>query len=460
MSKIDKRHHVVVVGSGFGGLFGTKALDSPDVKVTLVAKTAHHLFQPLLYQVATGILSEGEIAPPTREILRRQRNARVIQGLVTDVDLDAKTVTSRFHEKQTVLHYDSLIVAAGAGQSYFGNDQFATYAPGMKTIDDALELRSRIFGAFELAEVEEDPEARKRLLTFVVVGAGPTGVEMAGQIRELANKTLTREFRHIDSRDARVILLDGAPAVLATFGDRLGGKAKESLEDLGVEVILNALVVDVDHAGLVVKKKDGTTERIESACKVWAAGVQGNELGRALAQASGAELDRAGRVRVQPDLSLPGHPEVFVVGDLALVDGVPGVAQGAIQGGQHAAKTILHRIQGATPPGAFSYVDKGSMATISKYRAIASVGKLRFTGFTAWVMWLAVHLLAMVGFKARLTTLLRWIITFFSNGRSERVTTNQQLVGRLAMERLGQGVSGTLMRGDELDAEREPRKSS
>lgn len=460
MPSIDKRHHVVVVGSGFGGLFGTKALDSPDVRVTLVAKTAHHLFQPLLYQVATGILSPGEIAPPTREVLRRQRNARVIQGLVTDVDLDAKTVTSRFHEKKTVLHYDSLIVAAGAGQSYFGNDHFATYAPGMKTIDDALELRSRIFGAFELAETEDDLESRRRLLTFVVVGAGPTGVEMAGQIRELANTTLAREFRTIDSRDARVILLDGAPGVLGTFGDRLGGKAKAELEAMGVEVLLNALVVDVDHSGLVVEMKDGSTARIEAACKVWAAGVQGNELGRALAQASGAELDRAGRVRVQPDLSLPGYPDVFVVGDLALVDGVPGMAQGAIQGGEHAAKTILYRLKGAVPPGAFSYVDKGSMATISKFKAIASVGKFRFSGFTAWVLWLVVHLLAMVGFKARITTLLRWIITFFSNARSERVTTNQQLVGRLAMERLGQGVSGTLMRGDDLGQERATRKSS
>ncbi len=461
MSQTDQRHHVVVVGSGFGGLFATKALSSPDVKVTLVAKTTHHLFQPLLYQVATGILSEGEIAPPTREILRHQANARVIQGLVTDVDLEAKTVTSRVHEKQTVLHYDSLIVAAGAGQSYFGNDQFATFAPGMKTIDDALELRSRIFGAFELAETEEDPEARARLLTFVVVGAGPTGVEMAGQIRELANTTLAREFRHIDSRDARVILLDGAPQVLGTFGDRLGGKAKASLEKMGVEVILNALVVEVDHAGLVVKEKDGGTRRIDSACKVWAAGVQGNELGRIIAEGAGAEIDRAGRVKVLPDLTIPGHPEVFVVGDLALVDDVPGMAQGAIQGGQHAAATVLARLAGQPEPGKFKYRDKGSMATISKFNAIASIGKMRFTGFTAWMVWLVVHLMAMVGFKARITTLLHWFITFFGNGRSERVTTNQQLVGRLAMERLGQGVSGVLIRGDDLGTrEHTPRKTS
>ncbi len=457
MTAKPNRHHVVVIGSGFGGLFATQALAGDDVAVTLIGKTSHHLFQPLLYQVATGILSEGEIAPPTREILRRQTNARVLQGLVTDIDLDAKTVTSRFHEKETVTEYDSLIVAAGAGQSYFGNDQFADFAPGMKSIDDALELRGRIFGAFELAEMEDSKPDRDRMLTFVVVGAGPTGVEMAGQIRELANHTLAREFRKIDSRDARVILLDGAPQVLGAFGDRLGGKAKESLEAMGVEVMLNALVTDVDHAGLVVKFKDGTTQRIESACKVWAAGVQGNVLGQSLAQGSDAELDRAGRVMVSPDLTLPGRPDVFVVGDLAFVPGVPGVAQGAIQGGQHAAKTILARLKGEPEPGAFAYKDKGSMATISKFNAIASIGKLRFTGFTAWVMWLAVHLLAMVGFKARVTTLLHWMITFVGNGRAERVTTNQQLVGRLAMKRLGQGTSGKLMRGDELDTDSRPR---
>ncbi|GAB97157.1 NADH dehydrogenase [Kineosphaera limosa] len=453
------RHNVVVIGSGFGGLFATKALDAPDTKVTLVGKTSHHLFQPLLYQVATGILSEGEIAPPTREILRRQSNARVIQGLVTDIDLEHKTVTSRFHDKETVLPYDSLIVAAGAGQSYFGNDHFAVFAPGMKSIDDALELRSRIFGAFELAEMEESPQDKERLLTFVVIGAGPTGVEMAGQIRELANTTLAREFRRIDSRDARVILLDGAPTVLGAFGDRLGGKAKKALEDMGVEVKLNALVTDVDDTGLTVKHKDGSTERIESACKVWAAGVQGNALGKVVADAAGAELDRAGRVKVQPDLTLPGHPEVFVVGDLAFVEGVPGVAQGAIQGGQHAARKILARLRGEQEPGAFKYVDKGSMATISKFNAIASIGKLRLAGFSAWVMWLAVHLLAMVGFKARVTTLLHWVITFLGNGRAERVTTNQQLVGRLALKQLGQNISGPLLRGDKVvQEEKAPRQ--
>ena len=454
MTPKDKRHHVVVIGSGFGGLFATQALAADDVSVTLVAKTSHHLFQPLLYQVATGILSEGEIAPPTREILRRQKNARVVQGLVTDIDFEDKTVTSRFHEKETVTGYDSLIIAAGAGQSYFGNDQFADFAPGMKSIDDALELRSRIFGAFELAEVEESAPDRERLLTFVVIGAGPTGVEMAGQIRELANTTLSREFRAIDSRDARVILLDGAPQVLGAFGDRLGGKAKKALEDMGVEVMLGALVTDVDHAGLVVKFKDGTTKRIESACKVWAAGVQGNSLGKVVAQATGAELDRAGRVVVEPDLSVPGYPDVFVVGDLSFVKGVPGVAQGAIQGGRHAAATILARLRGQESPGPFVYKDKGSMATISKFNAIASVGKLRVSGFLAWVMWLGVHLLAMVGFKARVTTLLHWVITFLGNGRAERATTNQQLVGRLAMKRLGQGASGPLMRGDELGGDR------
>ncbi len=445
-----RRHHVVVIGSGFGGLFATKALTQPEVKVTLIDRTSHHLFQPLLYQVATGILSEGEIAPSTREILKRQKNARVLQGLVEHIDLHAKTVTSRYHEDVTVTAYDSLIVAAGAGQSYFGNDHFATYAPGMKTIDDALELRARIFGAFELAELEQNEADRRRLLTFVVIGAGPTGVEMAGQIRELSSFTLAGDFRSIDPREAQVILVDGANQVLGAFGHKLGRATKKSLEKLGVKVILNAMVTDLDDKGLTLKHQDGRTEYIESVCKVWAAGVKGNELGETLAEQSGAELDRAGRVKVNPDLTLPGHPEVFVVGDLMAVDGVPGVAQGAIQSAQHAATTILTRLRGQPEPGTFTYWDKGSMATISKYSAVVSVGRLRFTGFIAWLMWLGLHLLYIAGFKQRVTTLLHWIISFLGTGRAERVTTNQQLVGRLALERLGAGASGPLLRGAPL----------
>ena len=293
------RHQVLIIGSGFGGLFGAKALRRVDVDVTMVAKTTHHLFQPLLYQVATGILSEGEIAPATREILRRQENARVVLGEVTDIDLESRTVTSQVLGRPTVTSYDSLIVAAGAGQSYFGNDQFAEFAPGMKSIDDALELRGRIFGAFELAEISDSDEEIERLLTFVVVGAGPTGVEMAGQIAELAHRTLKRDFRRINTREARVILLDAAPQVLPPFGAKLGEKTKLALEKLGVEVQLGAMVTDVDEWGIEVADKGGQRRRIEAVTKVWAAGVQASPLGKQLADQSGAMLDRAGRVGVR-----------------------------------------------------------------------------------------------------------------------------------------------------------------
>ena len=447
------RHRVVLIGSGFGGLFAAKALKRADVDVTLIARTTHHLFQPLLYQVATGVLSEGEIAPATRELLRRQGNAKVLLGLVEDIDLTTRTVHWRFHDEQHETGYDSLIVAAGAGQSYFGNDHFATFAPGMKTIDDALELRARIFNAFEIAEFTADPVERRRLLTFVVVGAGPTGVEMAGQIRELADSTLRDEFRAIDPSEARVVLIDGADQVLPPFGPKLGKATEKKLEQLGVEVILGALVTELDGGTVTYRNRDGEQVTIDSTCKVWAAGVQGNELGRTLSEQSGAPLDRAGRVVVQPDLSLPGHPEVFVVGDLAAVPGVPGVAQGAIQGARHAVARILARVEGSTDPGDFSYRDKGSMATISKFAAVAMIGKLRLTGFVAWIAWLFLHLLYIAGFKQRITTLLSWAITFVTNGRAQRVVTNQQMVGRLALERLGARSSGKLIRGRRDDEE-------
>src|SRR5829696_9301 len=394
------RHKVVVIGSGFGGLFGTKALRRADVDVTVIAKTTHHLFQPLLYQVATGILSEGEIAPPTREILSSQDNANVILGEVTGIDLEARTVTSKVLGRETVTSYDSLLVAAGAGQSYFGNDHFAEFAPGMKSIDDALELRGRIFGAFEMAELGANRgDDIDHLLTFVVVGAGPTGVEMAGQIAELAHRTLKRDFRAINTREARVILLDAAPQVLPPFGQKLGAKAKAELEKLGVEVILGAMVTDVDERGIEMKFKDGRVERINTVTKIWAAGVQASSLGRTLAEQTGAPLDRAGRIGVNPDLTLPGHPEVFVVGDMIALDNLPGVAQVAIQGAKYAAKEIDRRLKNKPPQKPFKYFDKGSMATISKFSAVAMIGKVRITGIIAWLMWLVIHLVYLTGFK-------------------------------------------------------------
>ena len=450
-----RRHRVVVVGSGFGGLFSTKALRHADVDVTMVAQTSHHLFQPLLYQVATGILSEGEIAPPTREVLSDQRNAQVILGEVVDIDLEARTVTSQVLNRTTVTPYDSLIVAAGAGQSYFGNDQFAEFAPGMKSIDDALELRGRIFGAFELAEISDDEEEINRLLTFVVVGAGPTGVEMAGQIAELAHRTLPKDFRRINTRQARVILVDAAPQVLPPFGEKLGVKTKAALEKLGVSVQLGAMVVDVDEWGIEVQDKDGTRRRIEATTKVWAAGVQASSLGRLLGEQTGSPVDRAGRVSVNPDLTLPGHPEVFVIGDMMSLDHLPGVAQVAIQGGKYAAKTIAARVGGKGPQQPFKYFDKGSMATISRFRAVALVGNLKLTGFPAWVLWLVVHLLYLTGFKNRIGALGHWSVSFLGRGRSQRTTTMQQIFGRAALSRLKRGASDLVSSPGDYEATRE-----
>ncbi|MGY1742539.1 MULTISPECIES: NAD(P)/FAD-dependent oxidoreductase [unclassified Blastococcus] len=435
------RPRVVIVGSGFGGLFAAKALKRAPVDVTVIGKTSHHLFQPLLYQVATGILSEGEIAPATREILRGQHNARVVLGEVTDIDLAARTVTSTILGRTTVHPYDELIVAAGAGQSYFGNDQFAEFAPGMKSIDDALELRGRIFGAFELAELATSQEEIDRLMTFVVVGAGPTGVEMAGQIAELARRTLRRDFRNIDPTQARIILLDAAPKVLPSFGEKLGDRARRQLNRIGVEVQLGAMVTDVDADGLTVKDGDGQVRRIPAATKIWAAGVQASNLGRSLGEQSGAEVDRAGRVSVQPDLTLPGHPEVHVVGDMMSLDKLPGVAQVAIQGGRYAAKAIQLRLAGKPAQQPFRYKDKGSMATISRFSAVADISRFKFEGFIAWVLWLVVHLMYIVGFKSRITTVFHWLISFLGRGRSQRVATQQQVYGRLALEQLGPDFS-------------------
>src|SRR5271168_2243527 len=426
---------VVIVGSGFGGLTAAKAFKRADVDVTLISKTTNHLFQPLLYQVATGILSEGEIAPTTRLILRKQKNVRVLLGEVEGIDLEAQTVTSRLMDMHTVTPYDSLIVAAGAQQSYFGNDQFATWAPGMKTIDDALELRGRILGAFEAAEVTTDPAERERRLTFVVVGAGPTGVEVAGQIVELAERTLAGAFRTIKPSDCRVILLDAASAVLPPMGEKLGLKAQRRLEKMDVEIQLNAMVTNVDYRGITIKDKAGAERRIESACKVWAAGVAASPLGKMLAeQSDGTEIDRAGRVIVEPDLSVKGHPYVFVVGDLMAVPGVPGMAQGAIQGANYATKVIKRSLKGHDdaanrPP--FKYFDKGSMATVSRLSAVVQVGKLEFGGFIAWLAWLVLHLYYLIGFQNRFTTLVAWSITFLGDGRGQMAITNEMMYARV-----------------------------
>ena len=362
----------------------------------------------------------------------------MLLGNVTHIDMANQTIKSELLGHTYVTPYDTLIVAAGAGQSYFGNDHFAEWAPGMKTVDDALELRGRILGAFEQAERSSDPTRREKLLTFTVVGAGPTGVEMAGQIAELADHTLKGAFRHIDSTQARVILLDAAPAVLPPMGEKLGNKAQARLEKMGVDIQLGAMVTDVDRNGITVKDSDGTIRRIESATKVWSAGVSASPLGRDLADQSDVELDRAGRVKVLPDLSIPGHPNVFVVGDMAAVEGVPGMAQGAIQGAKYAAKAIKAELKGADPAQRepFQYFDKGSMATVSRFSAVAKVGPLEFGGFIAWLAWLVLHLVYLVGFKTKITTLLSWTVTFLSRARGNLTITEQQAYARTRIEEL------------------------
>lgn len=440
----DRRPRIVIIGSGFGGLFAAKRLAKADAEVIIIAKTTHHLFQPLLYQVATGILSPGEIAPSTREILRSQTNASVFLSEVTDIDLESRILTVKELGTTRYVPYDYLIVAAGAAQSYFGNDEFATFAPGMKSVDDALELRARIFNCLEVAELSDDPAERERLMTYVVVGAGPTGVEMAGQIRELTQRTVKGEYRRIDPRQSRVILLDATDRVLAPFGEKLSAKAKAKLESIGIDVRLGARVIGVDVNGITVEDSTGGSEYIGTGCKVWAAGVKASRLGRILANQCDAEVDRSGRLEVQPDCALPGYPEVFVVGDMMALDNLPGVAQVAIQSGRFAATEIIKDLEGKSRGAKFTYRDKGSMATISKFSAVVKIGKLELSGFIAWVAWLFLHLLYIVGFKAQISTLVHWAIAFVTNHRAERVSTRQQMVGRLALKQLGADFHPTI----------------
>jgi NADH dehydrogenase len=442
MDTTQRPHRVVIIGSGFGGLFAAKALRRAPVEITVISRTSYHLFQPLLYQVATGILSEGEIAPATRDILAGQKNARVLLGEVSRIDVENRTVTSVSLIGETVTPYDELILAAGAKQSYFGNDAFEEFAPGMKSVDDALELRGRIYGSFEIAELLDDPEQIRDWTTFVVVGGGPTGVEMAGQIAELAHRALKKDFRNVDPEKARIILVDAVPGVLNTFGPKLSAKAQKQLEKIGVELQLGTRVVGMDATGVDVIGPDGSPSRIASRVKVWAAGVSASPLGRQIAEQTGAEVDRAGRVKVAPDLTVPGHPEIFVVGDLIALDNLPGVAQVAMQGGTYVAKTIRGRLAGKPPRKPFHYFDKGSMATVSRFHAVATVGRFQFAGFIAWMMWLAVHIVYLVGFKNRVTTLLHWAVTFIGRHRSERTATEQQVFARTAMQQLRTMQSG------------------
>jgi len=427
------RHRIVVVGGGFGGLPATRLLSRADVEVTLIDQRNHHLFQPLLYQVATGIMSAGEISYVLRHMLRRRKNVNVVLAKVTGFDLDTRVVhTASLPGEDQDYPYDSLIVAAGAGQSYFGHDEYALVAPGMKTIDDALELRRRVLGALEIAETRTDPAQQRFFMTFAIVGAGPTGVELAGQIRELAYRSLTRDFRHIDPTAVRVVLIDGGKEPLTNFGDRLSDRAAKELAKMGVELRMGLRVVGVDALGVDTESADGEKGRFECGTTIWAAGVQASPLARMLADATGAETDRAGRIAVLPDLTLPGHPEVFAVGDMANIDDLPGVCEVAMQGGLHAANTIKRRLKSREGVH-FKYRDLGSAAAIGRFKAIVSVRGLRLSGFPGWVVWLFVHVAFLNGFGHRLTALWRWSISMVGSARPERVFSVGHTGGDLSL---------------------------
>ncbi|TCK25992.1 NADH dehydrogenase [Pseudonocardia endophytica] len=407
----QSRHRVVIVGGGFGGVQAAKALRHADVDVTVVDRTNHHLFQPLLYQVATGILSPGLIAPALRRVLKKQRNARTLLAEVGDIDLENKIVHASAPDGQHVaLPYDTLIVAGGATHAYFGHPEWAEHAPGMKTIEDARLLRSRILGAYELAEVATDPAEQRAYMTFVVVGAGPTGVEVAGQLSELAHHVLPKEYRTIDTRQARIILLDGAPAVLPPFAARLQRYTKRTLEKKGVEIRLDTMATDMDADSITVKGPQGE-ERIVARTKVWAAGVQASPLAETLAKATGTEVDGAGRLAVDPDCSLPGRRDVYAIGDMvSTIDHLPGVAQVAMQQGTYVGKLVAARAAGDdTTPAPFRYFDKGSMATIGAREAVADVRGLKFTGILGYLLWCYVHVMFLIGWGNRLGTLFNWV---------------------------------------------------
>jgi NADH dehydrogenase len=423
----SRRHRVVVVGGGFGGINVTHALARADVDVTIVDRTNHHLFQPLLYQVAAGILAEGLIAPALRNVIRKQANARTLLADVQDIDVTGRVVSAVAPDgRKLALPYETLVVAGGATDAYFGHDEWAEFAPGMKTLEDARHLRSHILSAFEMAELADDPAERAAYLTFVVVGAGPTGVELVGQLAELAHQVLPREFRSVSTTEARILLVEAAPAVLGAFHPKLQRYTRRRLEKMGVEVRLNAAAVAMDHDSITVQQPGGE-ERIPARTKIWAAGVRASPLAGLLAAATGAETDRGGRIMVRPDCSLPGHPEVFAVGDMISLNELPGVAQPAIQEGKYVGKLIRARLEGRMQAKPFRYFDKGSMATIGHLSAVTESYGLRFTGVIGYTMWGSVHVLYLVGWGNRLAAIYTWAraLTFASN-RAHRVITFEQ----------------------------------
>ncbi len=420
------RRRVVIVGGGFGGLFAARGLHGADADVLVVDRATHHLFQPLLYQVATGVLSEGQIAVPLRAVLKRHPNVDCLQAEVVDVDVQARKVRARRPGgEELLLPYDDLVLAAGVRQSYFGHDEFAEHAPGMKTLADALEIRRKVFGAFELAAAAEDAAERTRWLTFALVGAGPTGVELAGQIRELATHTLRREYRSIHPGDARVLLFDGGDVPLAPFGPKLAAKASAALTELGVELHMHSVVTTVDADGLDVRGADGATKRYPAGTVLWTAGVAAPPVADAVARACGAEQDRAGRIKVGADLTVAGHPEISVVGDVMSREGLPGVAEVAMQAGYYVARRLRADIAGEPAPAPFRYRDLGSAAYISRGSAVMSFGPLHASGRLGWLSWLGIHIVFLTGFRNRFGALLSWALTFSRETRRERAFSLQ-----------------------------------
>ncbi len=421
MSQKKDLHHVVIIGGGFGGLYAAKALGRAPVRITLVDKRNFHLFQPLLYQVATGGLSPGDICSPLRAVLNKQKNTTVLKAEATDILPDQRKVVLDEGE----LEYDTLIIATGLSNFYFGHDEWAKSAPGLKSLEDALEIRRRVLMAFEQAERESDPAKQRACLTFVIVGGGPTGVELAGALAELAHRTLKDDFRNIDPSQTRILLLEGTDRILPVYHPSLSAKAAESLKRLDVEVRTNTLLTEIEN-GIVTLRTGDETEQISTCAVLWAAGMRANPLGQTLADHTGAELDRMGRVIVDPDLSVPGHPEIFVIGDLAhcIQDGtpLPGVAPVAMQQGRYVAKVVKKRLEGSNPP-LFRYNDKGSLAVIGRNAAVAQVRGFRFSGLVAWLLWVFIHIAYLIEFDNRLLVLFQWAWNYVTRRRGARLIT-------------------------------------